>query len=106
MKKQSSILEIKDLSVNFATLAGSVNVVRDINFSVDSGETMALVGESGSGKSVTAMSILRLHDEEKVDYASGSIFFRGQNLLGVDESNIKAVRGSEISMIFQEPMTS
>ncbi len=106
MKKQSSILEIKDLSVNFFTLAGTVNVVRDINFSVDSGETMALVGESGSGKSVTAMSILRLHDEEKVDYASGSIFFRGQNLLGVDESNINAVRGSEISMIFQEPMTS
>ncbi len=106
MKKQSSILEIKDLSVNFATLAGSINVVRDINFSVDSGETMALVGESGSGKSVTAMSILRLHDEEKVNYASGSIFFRGQNLLGVDESNINAVRGSEISMIFQEPMTS
>jgi len=106
MKKQSSILEIKDLSVNFATLAGSVNVVRDINFSVDSGETMALVGESGSGKSVTAMSILRLHDEEKVDYASGSISFRGQNLLGVDENNINAVRGSEISMIFQEPMTS
>ena len=106
MKKQSSILEIKDLSVNFSTLAGSVNVVRDINFSVDSGETMALVGESGSGKSVTAMSILRLHDEEKVNYASGSIFFRGQNLLGVDESNINAVRGSEISMIFQEPMTS
>ncbi len=106
MKKQSSILEIKDLSVNFSTLAGSINVVRDINFSVDSGETMALVGESGSGKSVTAMSILRLHDEEKVNYASGSIFFRGQNLLGVDESNINAVRGSEISMIFQEPMTS
>lgn len=106
MNKQNSILEIKDLSVDFDTLAGSVNVVRDINFSVAAGETMALVGESGSGKSVTAMSILRLHDEEKVNYSSGSISFLGNNLLGTDENNIKAVRGSKISMIFQEPMTS
>jgi len=104
--KQQAVLEINNLSVNFATLAGSINVVRDINFSVAAGETMALVGESGSGKSVTAMSILRLHDEEKVDYSSGSIVFCGNNLLASDEQNIKAVRGSEISMIFQEPMTS
>ena len=101
-----SILQVKDLSVNFKTLAGTVNVVRDINFSVQRAKTLALVGESGSGKSVTAMSILRLHDEEKVDYASGSIIFNGKNLLGHDETNIKAVRGSEIAMIFQEPMTS
>ncbi len=106
MKNNDLILDIKDLSVNFETLAGSVNVVRDINFSVTPGETMALVGESGSGKSVTAMSILRLHDEEKVNYSSGSIDFNGKNLLGVDESEIKKVRGSDISMIFQEPMTS
>lgn len=106
MNKQSTILEVNDLSVDFETLAGTVNVVRDINFSVDTGETMALVGESGSGKSVTAMSILRLHDEEKVNYRSGSISFCGNELLGDDENNIKAVRGSEISMIFQEPMTS
>ncbi len=105
-KQQQAVLEIKNLSVNFATLAGSVNVVRDINFSLAAGETMALVGESGSGKSVTAMSILRLHDEDKVDYNTGSILFCGNNLLGLDEHNINAVRGSEISMIFQEPMTS
>jgi len=84
-----SILEVNDLSVSFNSLAGDVNVVRDINFSVQSSETMALVGESGSGKSVTAMSILRLHDEEKVNYSSGSILFQGNNLLGVDESSIK-----------------
>ncbi len=101
----NTILEVADLSVGFNTLAGHINVVRDINFSVKSGETMALVGESGSGKSVTAMSVLRLHDEEKVEYSSGSICFRGQDLL-VDEEAIKKVRGSEISMIFQEPMTS
>ena len=103
---EKTILEVKDLSVSFNTLAGDINVIRDINFSVDSGETMALVGESGSGKSVTAMSILRLHDEEKMNYSSGSIYFQGNNLLGSDESAIKNVRGSEISMIFQEPMTS
>ncbi|MCU7834874.1 MAG: dipeptide ABC transporter ATP-binding protein [gamma proteobacterium symbiont of Taylorina sp.] len=101
-----TILNIKDLSVDFKTLAGTVNVVRDINFSVNAGETMALVGESGSGKSVTAMSILRLHDEEKVRYSSGSIIFNGEDLLNIDECHIKNVRGSQISMIFQEPMTS
>ena len=106
MTINNTILDIKDLSVNFETLAGSVTVVRDINFSVNSGETMALVGESGSGKSVTAMSILRLHDEEQVNYTSGSICFNGQNILGADENVIKKVRGSDITMIFQEPMTS
>lgn len=106
MTTKQPILEICDLSVNFHTPAGTVNVVRDINFSVESGKTMALVGESGSGKSVTAMSILRLHDEEKVDYPQGAIRFNGNNLLGVDEAQIKKVRGSDISMIFQEPMTS
>ncbi len=101
-----NILEIKDLSVDFSTPAGQVNVVRDINFNVESGKTMALVGESGSGKSVTAMSILRLHDEEKVNYSSGQILYKGKNLLGLDETEIKRVRGDKISMIFQEPMTS
>jgi len=101
-----NILEIKNLSVNFSTPAGEVNVVRDINFAVKSGQTMALVGESGSGKSVTAMSILRLHDEEKVNYSSGEILYKGKNLLGLDETEIKRVRGDKISMIFQEPMTS
>ncbi len=101
-----NILEIKNLSVNFSTPAGEVNVVRDINFAVKPGQTMALVGESGSGKSVTAMSVLRLHDEEKVNYSSGEILYQGKNLLGLDETEIKRVRGDKISMIFQEPMTS
>ncbi len=104
--KNKTILDVKDLSVNFDTLAGSVNVVRDINFSVSAGETMALVGESGSGKSVTAMSILRLHDEEKVNYSSGSIIYNEQDILAIDEAQMEHIRGSHISMIFQEPMTS
>ncbi|MCP3852374.1 MAG: ABC transporter ATP-binding protein [Gammaproteobacteria bacterium] len=103
---QQPLLQVENLNVSFNTLAGEVHVVRDINFSVNSGETMALVGESGSGKSVTAMSILRLHDEEKVNYSTGSIQFCGHNLLGSNEKNVKNVRGSDIAMIFQEPMTS
>jgi microcin C transport system ATP-binding protein len=106
MDTNNTLLEVSDLSVNFNTLAGPVNVVRDINFNIKRGETMALVGESGSGKSVTAMSILRLHDEDKTEYPTGQIQFNGKNLLGIDETEIKRVRGSEISMIFQEPMTS
>ena len=102
----NDLLEISSLSVDFKTAVGQVNVIRDINFSIKHGKTMALVGESGSGKSVTAMSILRLHDEDKVVYPSGSIMFNGQDILGTDETHIREVRGSDISMIFQEPMTS
>lgn len=100
------MLEIRDLSVDFKTAVGQINVVRDVSFAIKTGETMALVGESGSGKSVTAMSVLRLHDEDKVVYPSGSIIFNGQDILGTDESHIQQVRGRDISMIFQEPMTS
>lgn len=100
------MLEIRNLSVDFKTAAGQINVVRDVSFAIKTGETMALVGESGSGKTVTAMSVLRLHDEDKVVYPSGSIIFNGQDILGTDESHIQQVRGSDISMIFQEPMTS
>ncbi len=100
------LLDISNLNVDFKTAVGQINVVRNINFSIRKGETLALVGESGSGKSVTAMSILRLHDEDKVVYPSGSILFNDQDILGTDESHIQKVRGSEISMIFQEPMTS
>jgi len=102
----NNLLDIRNLSVDFKTAVGQINVVRDVSFSVKAGETMALVGESGSGKTVTAMSVLRLHDEDKVVYPSGSIIFNGQDVLGTDESHIQKVRGSDISMIFQEPMTS
>ncbi len=100
-----NLLEIKNLSVAFDTMEGKVQVVNDVSFSIKPQQTMALVGESGSGKSVTAMSILQLHEKNKINY-SGEILFKKQNLLAHSEAQIRKVRGSQIAMIFQEPMTS
>jgi len=80
--------------------------VREASFSIAAGEKLALVGESGSGKSVTALSILQLHDPRQVSYPSGSILFQGQELMGLGESDLRRIRGRDIAMIFQEPMTS
>lgn len=105
-KKNKQLLEIQDLSVAFETPLGVSQVVNEVSFGVEEGETMALVGESGSGKSVTAMSILRLHEETKVKYPQGKIIFQQQDILTLSEKQVRQVRGSQISMIFQEPMTS
>jgi len=102
---QKPLLEANDLSVSFSTLDGIVNVVDNISFSINKEQTLALVGESGSGKSVTAMSILKLHEASKIHY-QGEILFREQNLLKSSENQIRKIRGSDIAMIFQEPMTS
>ncbi len=106
MNKEQSLLSVKDLSVSFNTQNGLVNIIDNISFDIFPGETLAIVGESGSGKSVTALSILRLHDEVNTDYANGVIDFKGSNLLKLDKEEILKVRGKRISMIFQEPMTS
>jgi microcin C transport system ATP-binding protein len=81
-------------------------VLHKVSFSVAPGEKYALVGESGSGKTVTALSILKLHDPTQVSYPSGRVLFSGRDLLAQDEAEIRKVRGREIAMIFQEPMTS
>ena len=106
MNKEQSLLSVKDLSVSFNTQNGLVNIIDNISFDIFPGETLAIVGESGSGKSVTALSILRLHDEVNTDYANGVIDFKGSNLLKLNKEDILKVRGKRISMIFQEPMTS
>ncbi len=101
------LLSIKDLSVTFGRRAEpSTEVVHQISFHIQPGEKLALVGESGSGKSVTALSILQLHDPQQVYYPSGQIEFQSENLLQVSQARLRKVRGKEISMIFQEPMTS
>ncbi|MDH3342913.1 MAG: ABC transporter ATP-binding protein [Gammaproteobacteria bacterium] len=107
---KEKLLKVENLSVTFQTQGGDVEAVRDISFEINQAETLAIVGESGSGKSVTALSILKLHDERQVSYPGGKIIYQNkgleQNLMSFDDRAMQAVRGSEISMIFQEPMTS
>ncbi len=99
------LLEVKDLRTEFPTRRGVVRAVDDVTFSVDAGETVAVVGESGSGKSVTSLSIMRLL-QAPGHVANGSITFDGKDLLALSEKEMQQVRGGQISMIFQEPMTS
>src|SRR5215468_8700223 len=104
--KLEPILEIADLRTWFFTRDGVVRAVDGVSFHVIPGETLAIVGESGCGKSVTALSVLRLIPSPPGRIVSGAIRFAGRDLLGLGEAEMRAVRGNEISMIFQEPMTS
>jgi len=99
------ILSIRDLRTTFFTDDGEVNAVNGISFDLAPGETLGIVGESGSGKSVTALSILRLVSKPG-RIVSGEVRFKGRNLLALTEGEMRDIRGDDISMIFQEPMTS
>ena len=99
------LLQINNLNAGFHTQDGFEPVLHDVSFSINQGETMALVGESGSGKSVTAFSILQLLDRQSFS-CRGEIIFEGQNLLAKSEAQLQKIRGNDIAMIFQEPMTS
>jgi oligopeptide/dipeptide ABC transporter ATP-binding protein len=101
-----AILEIDDLRTHFFTSAGIVRAVDGVSYGVRSGETLGVVGESGCGKSVTALSILRLVADPPGRILGGAIRFAGTNLLELSEPEIESIRGNDISMIFQEPMTS
>jgi microcin C transport system ATP-binding protein len=101
-----SLLRVQDLSVSFRVEGGALEVVRQVSFAIDQGETVALVGESGSGKSVTALSILQLLPYPKAWHPGGSITLDGQELIGADDATLRQVRGDRVGIIFQEPMTS
>ncbi len=101
-----TLLQLEDLSVSFDTPEGDVQAVRNVSLTIGKGETVALVGESGSGKSVTAHAILQLLPYPIAHHPGGRIRFKGQELLGAGEGLLRQVRGDQISMIFQEPMTS
>lgn len=100
------ILEVKNLSVSFNTYAGEVKALRDISFSVDRGETLAIVGESGSGKSVTVQTVMRLIPMPPGEIKGGEILFEGEDLVKVSDERMRELRGGKIGMIFQDPMTS
>jgi len=102
----SKLLEIKDLSVTFGEGEGAIEAVRNISFSINKGETVALVGESGSGKSVSALSIMQLLPYPLASHPSGSITYNGEELVGKPDARMRELRGDQISMIFQEPLTS
>lgn len=99
------LLEVKDLKTYFYTDEGVVKSVDGVSFSVDKGETLGVVGESGCGKSITSMSIMQLIGKPG-KIVNGEIDFKGENLLNKDKEEMRKIRGKEIAMIFQEPMTS
>jgi len=101
-----TLLEIEGFSLGFNTEAGQVTVVENLSFAVSRGETVGLVGESGCGKSVTAMSIMRLLPAPPAKVLCGQIRFDGRNLIDLNERSMRDLRGNQIGMIFQEPMTS
>lgn len=101
-----TILEVKDLRINFKTYAGLVHAVRGVNFDLKEGETLAIVGESGSGKSVTSNALMKLIPQPPGIYESGQILFNGRDLVPLSDKEMSKVRGNEIAMIFQDPMTS
>jgi len=102
----SDLLEVENLSTWFYTRQGIVKAVDAVDFNVASGETLAIVGESGCGKSMTALSLMRLIPDPPGRIVSGSVKLAGRDLLKISEEEMRDVRGNEISMIFQEPMTS
>lgn len=101
-----SILSVQNLKTYFYVEAGEAQAVDDISFDLPVGKTLALVGESGCGKSMTALSIMRLVPDPPGKIVNGQILFEGQNLLEMDDAAMRGIRGNDISMIFQEPMTS
>ncbi len=106
MANADRLLDVRDLKTYFDTDEGTVKAVDGVSFHIDRGETLGVVGESGSGKSVTSLSTMRLIPQPPGRFAGGEILFEGEDLLKKSEHDMRRIRGNEISMIFQEPMTS
>ena len=101
-----TLLKVKNLSINFEVDGKTINAVKDSSFEISKGETFSIVGESGSGKSVTALSIMQLLNKNSKTKISGQISFKNKDILNLSDEDLMNIRGKEISMIFQEPMTS
>lgn len=103
---RDKILQVKDLHISFNTFSGEVQAIRGVNFDLYKGETLAIVGESGSGKSVTTKAIMRLLPESNTEIKKGQILFEGKDIVKLKDKEMQKIRGKDISMIFQDPMTS
>jgi microcin C transport system ATP-binding protein len=106
LKSAPPLLDVRELSVAFQEAKGTTTVVDRVSFQLERGRTLALVGESGSGKTVTALSIVRLLQYPAASHPTGQVLFKGEDLLRADEPRLRSIRGSAITMVFQEPMTS
>lgn len=106
MNKDEPILKVNNLHVTFSTYGGTVQAVRGVDFHLNKGETLAIVGESGCGKSVTSNAIMRLIPDPPGKITAGNIYFKGVDLTKLSEKKMRAIRGVDISMIFQDPMTA
>ncbi|HKS71342.1 MAG TPA: ABC transporter ATP-binding protein, partial [Ktedonobacterales bacterium] len=102
----TTLLDIKDLKVQFKTREGPVHAVDGVSYTLESGEALGIVGESGSGKSVTSLAVMRLLPMPPAEIVDGTILFEDKDLLELTESEMRKIRGHEIAMIFQDPMTS
>ena len=102
----SNLLSVKNLTVEFTTPEGVVRAVNNVSFDVPMGKTVGLVGESGSGKSVTSLAVMGLIPNPPGKITGGQILFEGKDLVNISENEMRKIRGNEIAMIFQEPMTS
>jgi oligopeptide transport system ATP-binding protein len=100
------LLQVRDLEVQFQTIEGTVHAVNGISYDLDTGETLGIVGESGCGKSVSVLSVLQLIPEPPGKIAGGEVIYRNEDLLKMEKNDIQKIRGTHISMVFQDPMTS
>lgn len=106
MSENKELLEVKDLGITFFTDHGALPAVQEVSFSIKPGETLGVVGESGCGKSMTALSLMQLIPSPPGKITAGEIMYKGEDLLKKSPKEMRDIRGKEISMIFQEPMTS
>ena len=106
MSENKELLEVKDLGITFFTDRGALPAVQEVSFSIKPGETLGVVGESGCGKSMTALSLMQLIPSPPGKITAGEIMYKGEDLLKKSPKEMRDIRGKEISMIFQEPMTS
>jgi oligopeptide transport system ATP-binding protein len=100
------LLEVRDLTVRFRTLEGTVHAVNGVSFTVEHGEMLGIVGESGCGKSVSVLTVMGLIPQPPGEVVAGQVLFRGQDLLKLSEDELERIRGKDIAMVFQDPMTS